>query len=158
MSDKSESAQALVPIVDQVIELVEGLDSVISDNTGYQAKIAELKQSLQKLQADQEKVVLEKVAKAKADFFDKAAMNTMLDQLVGLNVISEENREKIARRIIDDPNFVFPLTTKVAVASMTAPGEGGGIEADKEAASGDPEKDLDGWVAMAQGRTVSVKR
>jgi hypothetical protein len=147
---------AVLPVFDQVIGFME---EALKESTARDEQIAHLKASLSKLQSDQERITLEKVATARATFFDKTATDTMLSKLEGMGIIDTNNREKIARRITDDPNYILPLIIKVAETLMSAPGEGSGVDA-KEASmldvpdTGDP----DGWWDMAEGKPVAVKK
>jgi hypothetical protein len=152
----SAQASELVPVLDQMAEFTEDALKLSSQQT---AKIAELEAKLAKLTAEQEKIVLEKVATARATFFDVAALETALARLEGMGIIDANAHVKLANRIKDDPNMVIPLMTKVAESLMSAPGEGAGI--DKEAGSMNlnvDSEDPDGWVAMAQGRPVQIKQ
>jgi hypothetical protein len=152
----SESVQAadVLPLLDQQIEFVE---AALKTSSAQSERIAELEAKLAQLTSDQEKIVLEKVATAKATFFDNAALNTALTRLEGMGVIDDVAHEKLARRIKDDPNLLIPLMTKVAESLLSAPGEGAGIDKDAGTLNVDSE-DPDGWLAMAQGRTVSIKK
>lgn len=144
----------MAPQLDQMAEFVE---TSLKTSSQQEARIVELQAKLAQLNADQEKIVLEKVASARATFFDTAALETALAQLEGMGVIDTTAHEKLARRIKDDPNMVFPLLSKVAASLMSAPGEGAGIEKEAGALNVDSE-DPDGWVAFAQGKPVQVKR
>jgi hypothetical protein len=150
----SAQASELVPVLDQMAEFTEDALKLSSQQT---AKIAELEAKLAKLTADQEKIVLEKVATARATFFDVTALETALSRLEGMGIIDTSAHVKLANRIKDDPNMVIPLMTKVAESLMSAPGEGAGIDKDAGSLNVDSE-DPDGWVAMAQGKPVSIKR
>lgn len=142
----------IVPVLDQVIEFME---SALNEKQADSTKIQELATSLKKAKEDQEKVILEKVAAAKAEFFNSEKMEQSLQKLEGMGILDSPNREKIARKIKDDPNTVFPLMVKMAEKLMTVPGEGNGIDkvAD-DSVDGDP----DGWQAYAEGRKVEVRR
>lgn len=148
----SEPANVLVPVLDQVIEFME---SALKEASSNHTQIVELTEALKKSKAEQERVILEKVAHAKAEFFDKEALQRTLNKLTGMGVLDSTGCEKIARRVGDDPNFVLPLIVKIAESLMSAPGDGEGIS---KLAESMEEADPDGWSAMAQGKPVSVRK
>lgn len=156
MSETNE-AVAVLPVLDEVIGFME---QALKEGNDHQATITQLKAGLAKLQADQDRIVLEKVAAAKATFFDKAALDMALGKLEGMGIIDSTSHEKLGRRIEEDPNLVLPLLTKVAETLMSAPGEGSGIEKDASGGSllDTSDADPDGWKAMAEGKTVVIRR
>jgi hypothetical protein len=144
--------QEIAPVLDQVIEFME---SALTEKQADSGKIQELATNLKKAKEDQEKVILEKVAVAKSEFFNEDKMNTALAKIEGMGIIDEPNREKMAKRIKDDPNFVFPFMVKMAETIMSIPGEGRGID---KLSNDEIEEDPDGWKAFAEGRRVAVKQ
>mgnify|MGYP001614529222 CR=1 FL=1 len=140
-------------LLDSVIGFME--EALQSDQT-HQSKIAELRANLEQAKTDQQRVVLEKVAEAKAQVFDRQAMDVALTRLEGLGVIRSAGRAKLARQIESDPNVVFPLLVRVSQELLAAPGDGAGIE--KEAAGSGEDEDPDGWDALITGRPVKLKR
>ncbi len=148
--------QLVVPILDQVIDFME---DALKEKSANQELITSLKAGLTQLQSDRERVILEKVAAAKATFFEKSALENALTKLEGMGVIDSVAHEKLSSKIMDDPSVVLTLLTKVATHLMSAPGEGSGVEKEAssllEVASDD---DPDGWKAMAAGKPVSVRR
>jgi len=150
----ADSLQAVAPVLDQMIEFME---SALTEKQSDSSKLQELTTNLKKAKEDQEKVILEKVAEAKAEFFNVEQMNQALAKLEGMGIVDEHNREKMARRIKDDPNSVFRFMVKMAESLMSVPGEGKGI--DKHSGENvDSEDDPDGWLAFAEGRRVEIKR
>lgn len=148
------TAKELVPVLDQVIEFMEeALQTKQADDT----RIIELTNSLKKAKADQEQIILEKVAAAKASFMDTKIMSEALARLNGMGIIDERAMEKLASRFKSDPNAVFPIMVKMAERLLTAPGEGEGVDkeaSDKAGSKADP----DGWNDFIAGRPVKVVR
>jgi hypothetical protein len=150
----ADSLQEIAPVIDQMIEFME---SALTEKQSDSTKLQELTTNLKKAKEDQDKVILEKVAAAKAEFFNTEKMNQALSKLEGMGIVDETNREKMARRIKDDPNSVFLFMVKMAESLMSVPGEGRGIDKHSVETS-DPDEDPDGWLAFAEGRKVEIKR
>ena len=147
-----EKLQAVVPVLDQVIEFME---SALTEKQADSGRIQELTTALKKAKEEQEKVILEKVAAARQEFFNADKLNTALGKLEGMGIVDEKNREKMAKRIKDDPNSVFLFMVKMAETIMSVPGDGHGVS---KASPDTDEDDPDGWKAMAEGRKVELKR
>ena len=144
---------ALLPIIDQVISFME---SALAEDSSKQAQVIQLQEEVKRLRDSQDKVVLEKVAAAKASFFDTAALNDMFIKLEGMGVIDKSAHERLVHRIQGDPNMLIPLVAKVAENLLSSPGEGSGIEHDT--GNEGLEEDPDGWKAMAQGQRVALRK
>lgn len=147
------ASNPIVPVLDQVIEFME---EALRVKQSDDHRIGELLTALQKEKADQERVILEKVAAARASFLDESVMKTALARLQGMGILSQENSVKLASRFKEEPSAVFPMMVKLAEKLLSAPGEGAGIE--KESSSESSEEDPDGWSDFAAGRQVKVRR
>jgi hypothetical protein len=146
-----------VALLDQSLELAEG---AVQDSITLHEKIAALEAQLVakdaqilKLGADNQKVILEKVA-ATSRTFDDLQMTAALLRLETRGIINAETHEKIAAELKRDPNSVFSLLTKISESLLGATGDGAGVE--KEATDLTKETDPDGWVAFAQGKQVAA--
>jgi hypothetical protein len=131
-------------------------DTALAQHEQDLQKIAQLENQVRTLQADQDRIVLEKVAAAKSHLFDTRTLDLTLQRLEDLNVIDSQGREKLASQIKTNPNVILPFMIKLATTLMSAPGEGESID---KAASGQNEldpKDPDGWGLFAQGKRVPV--
>ena len=150
----SEAATDLVPVLDQVIEFME---EALTVKQADEQRIGQLADALKKAKADQERVILEKVAAAKASFLDEATMREALSRLQSMGIITENGSTKLASRFKTEPNSVFPIMVKMAENLLTAPGDGSGIEKEAGSAS-DSQADPDGWADFAAGKPVKVRR
>lgn len=150
----NEAATELVPVLDQVIEFME---EALTVKQADENRINSLTDALKKAKADQERVILEKVAAAKASFLDEATMKEALSRLQVMGVITDRGSEKLASRFKTEPNSVFPIMVKLAENLLTAPGDGSGIEKDA-GASAEAQEDPDGWTDFAAGKPVKIRR
>ena len=150
----SNAATELVPVLDQVIEFME---EALTVKQADETRINSLTDALKKAKAEQERVILEKVAAAKNAFLDDATMKEALSRLQTMGIITDRGLEKLASRFKADPNSVFPMMVKLAENLLTAPGDGSGIDKDA-GASATAEVDPDGWTDFAAGKPVKVKR
>lgn len=150
----SNAASEFVPVLDQVIEFME---EALHVKQADETRIGELLASLKKAQADQERIVLEKVAAAKASFLDEQVMSEALARLQGMGIINPTSSVKLASKFKAEPSSVFPMMVKLAEKLLTAPGDGEGISKDAGDA-GVSDKDPDGWEDFAAGRAVKIRR
>lgn len=150
----SNAATDLIPVLDDVIGFME---EALQTKQADENRINSLTDALKKAKADQERVVLEKVAAARASFLDDATMKEALSRLQTMGIITDRGSEKLASRFKSDPNSVFPIMVKLAENLLTAPGDGSGIDKESSAAAG-AEADPDGWTDFAHGKPVKVKR
>lgn len=144
----------LTSVLDQAIEFMElALQEKQADNQ----RLAELAESLKKAKLEQDKVILEKVAAAKAEVFDyDNVLLPVLTKMVGMGIITNDGATKVANRVKADPNALATFMLKVAERLMSASDEGHGV--DKDTAIGGKDEDPDGWVAFAKGEKVKVRR
>lgn len=149
-----DATTELIPVLDQVIEFME---EALQTKQADDGKILDLTNALKKAKADQEQVILEKVAAAKASFTDQKIVKEALARLQGMGIIDERGMEKLASRFAADPNSVYPVMVKMAEKLLTAPGEGEGVDKEASDKTGD-EKDPDGWGDFVAGRPVKVIR
>ena len=151
-------ANPILPVIDSTIELLE---QASIEKKAADQKIAELTESLKKAKQEMEKVVLEKVAAAKAaakaEIFDDAVVMPELQKLVGLNILSQDGAIKVANRVKSDPNCYASLLVKIAERIMSASDEGHGVDPEPTGQAA-TSKDPDGWLAMAKGEKVTVRR
>lgn len=147
------ASDPIAPVLDQVIEFMEDALRVKQSDD---KRISDLLAALHEEKANQDRVILEKVAAARATFLDESVMKTALARLQGMGIITPDNSVKLASRFREEPSAVFPMMVKLAEKLLTAPGEGAGIE--KESASGSADEDPDGWSDFAAGRQVKVRR
>lgn len=121
-----------------------------------QEKVALTKQvgELQIKLAQQDKVILEKVAAEKA-LTEKAASRPALDavvitetlaKLVDLSLLPPGETEKLAGHLRQDPNSALRLVQRVATLSIPSHSEGRAM--DKSANHYSPSSDPDGWGAV----------
>ena len=143
----------LVSVLDQVIEFME---EALSSKQADEQRISGLASELKKARDDHERILLEKVAKAKSEAVDPKIVKEALARLQGMGIVTSENSIKLAARFTADPNAAFPMMVKLAEKLLSAPGDGSGIE--KESADKSEGKDPDGWDDFAAGRKVQVKR
>lgn len=146
-----KAASEIVPVLDAAIEFME--EALLAKQADDQ-RIQELTTSLKKAKAEQERIVLEKVAEARKGIINEGVVKEALARLQSMGILDQSNSVKLASRFIDEPNSVFPMMVKLAEKLLSAPGDGAGIE--KEAAAS--ESDPDGWGAYAEGRPVKVVR
>jgi hypothetical protein len=150
----NDAVTELVPVLDDVIGFME---EALQSKQADENRITSLTDALKKAKADQERVILEKVAAARASFLDESTMKEALTRLQTMGIITDRGNEKLASRFKGDPNAVFPIMVKIAENLLTAPGDGSGIDKEGKTESGS-EADPDGWIDFAQGKPVKVKR
>jgi hypothetical protein len=130
---------------EQVLEYVE---TTLTEIDKLQTENAELKQANQQLQAanstlEADKVQLEKVASEKPDFkFEKELVDKTLDKLASMSYISSDDKEQIGNILSDDPKTVFGLITKIAETAILSPA---GLSIDKISDSQLNDSDPFGW-------------
>lgn len=133
-------------LLDQSLDLA---DKAIAAKAAADQRIAQLESELAQLRTTHERVLLEKVAAAKASPLDPVAMQRTLEHMQRINLISGDDAVKLAARIQDNPNFVFPLMVKIAEQLIPAPQEGAGFDAGAgDAEPGITHNDPDGWSAF----------
>jgi regulator of protease activity HflC (stomatin/prohibitin superfamily) len=140
----------ILHVLDEVVEFVEG--AVKSSNV-YEAKLAAMAKRMAESEQQQSKVVLEKVAQARADVLNEAAMRQALSKLSGMGVMQKEACARLEAQIKNDPNVVFALMVKVAEHLLSEPGEGVGVQRE-DPISNDP----DGWDLVGTGKLVPMRR
>ena len=117
-------------VLDFMKEASDTIDALSRSNTELQLKVAQT-----------DRVVLEKVASAKA-VFPESDLETALGRLSDLGIIKEREITKVASTIQKNPTALLTFLIKVAESAATAPHEGGGITSEPTPAEIDP----DGWV------------
>ena len=140
------------PVLTQLLSFME---EALESHTKSASQLDELKLRMQQIQKEQDKVILEKVAAERKNFFDKTALDSALSKLKGMGIIDEGGQQKLAKKILENPNVVFTLLTKVAEVNMTASAEGSGVAPESEPAA---TRDPDGWDDMAEGKPVTLRR
>jgi hypothetical protein len=133
------------------VTALDFVDSAIQDITRLETE----KQGLHAKLADTERVILEKVAAAKAAALDPDAINAAVDRLVTLKIIPFELHAKVASQVRKNPNSALSLLTQVAEQLISAPAEGSGVS--KEAGTVEDGGDLDGWDDVLQGRVPQIR-
>ena len=133
------------------VTALDFVDSAITDITRLETE----KQGLHAKLADTERVILEKVAAAKAAALDPDAINAAVDRLVTLKIIPFELHAKVASQVRKNPNSALSLLTQVAEQLISAPAEGSGVS--KEAGTVEDGGDLDGWDDVLQGRVPQIR-
>jgi len=133
---------AVMPILDEALELAE---SALLAQQSEQKKIAAKEQenaTLRQQLADQERVILEKVAKQRV--LNPIELDRLFDQFENLNILTPKERVKLASHIQRDPNLLLPMFQKAAEMLTKAPGEGSGLDKEDGSQPGGG-KDPDGW-------------
>ena len=140
-------------LLDDVIGFVE---DALREKQADEARLITFQSALKEAQQNHEKVVLEKVARAKSEVFDVNLMEQTFRKLAKLSVINGASVPDLVSRIKANPNFVFPVMAKLAETLLTVPGDGEGIS--KESGRTLEDHDPDGWVAFAHGSEVKVRK
>ena len=135
--------KSLVPVLDTVLDFAQ---SALENHAADQARIAELQSKV----AQHDRVILEKVAAVKANALDPEQVDQVLNNMVGMHLLSREEGVKVASKLKRDPQSSLDLITKMAEMLVT-PSEG------REHDSGSVEsEDPDGWTAFAEGHRVRL--
>lgn len=147
---------ALAPVLDEALGLAEeALLALQTDQEKIATKdrdIVDLRRQL----ADQEKVILEKVAKTNR--LNPVDLDLLFDRLEDLQIMSPKERTKLASLVMRDPNLIVPLFMKAADKLSGAPAEGGGVSLeDFGATKNNNRNDDDGWEDFCNGRDVRIK-
>lgn len=156
MLETALDAAEVAPVLDEALGLAE---EALMAQQDIQQKVAAKDREVEALKrqlVDQEKVILEKVAKQQ--ILNPVELDRLLDRFEDLHVMSAKERTKISAHVQRDPNLLFPLFSKAADLLSRAPGEGMGISADDSAlARRMDDDDPDGWNAAAAGKAVAIK-
>ena len=138
-------------------ETIGFMETAILSKQADEQQIAKLAEDLRREKANQERIVLEKVAAAKASVINDQVAGEALARLHGMGVIDDRAMEKIAARIKNDPNTVFPIMVKIAEKLLSSPGEGQGVERIAGDGGTTTGNDVDGWDAFARGEKVQIR-
>lgn len=125
------------------------MEQAVEQEESANTKIAELTQRV----VASERLILEKVAAAKAEVFPATSLDHTLDQLVAMRVILPNQRTKIANELRDRPASALTLLEKIS-ESLVCPREGEGVPRNITTES---EADPDGWTTFARGGVVQIK-
>ena len=153
MSNAARIIQSdLLPILDQVIDFMEvAITTKQADDTRMVELTRQLQDATKKAQRTPERVVLEKVA---SPVLAEQPMEEAFKRLRSMGLMDERTTNKMAARIKQDPNVVFPLLVKLAEGLQNAPAEGQGTGRRAMSQDNDP----DGWTDFAEGRPPARKR
>lgn len=113
---RTYNAEEVDPLLNDLFGQVETALGVAED---AHEKLAQLRQL--------HSVELQKVASNLTPVLDPALVDSTLETLEDLAILSPEGREKIASDLIGDPNNALRFLTKVLTFSAAAPQEGSGI-------------------------------
>lgn len=138
----------LAGLLDNVLDFMDS--SIVT-----QSKLEQEKQALVQKLSDADKVLLEKVATAKASALDPDRVNAAIDRLVTLQIIPLELHAKVASQLRKDPNSALSLLAQVAENLSSAPAEGYGVQ--KEASAEHDDSDPDGWGDVLAGKVPRIK-
>jgi hypothetical protein len=93
--------------------------------------------------AEQERVILEKVANAKPAALNPALIESTLRALEAMSLADPADHQKLASDLNNDPNAALHLAQRLITLSVPAHQEGSAI--DKSAGVSGPAVDPDGW-------------
>jgi hypothetical protein len=125
--------------LEQALQICAGLEQ---EKAALNKQVVELQTKL----AQQDKVVLEKVAAAKAATrleLDPVTITETLAKLVDLSLLPPGESEKLASHLRQDPNSALRLVQRVATLSVPSHSEGRAVE--KSASHFASTSDPDGW-------------
>jgi Mg2+ and Co2+ transporter CorA len=133
---------AVMPILEEALGLAE---AAIMAQQEEQQKIAAKERDIVSLRqqiADQERVILEKVANQQ--IINPLELERLLDQFEDLHILSPKERVKLAAHVQRNPSLIIPVFQKAADMLSKAPSEGAGI-AKEESGIAKEDEDVDGW-------------
>jgi hypothetical protein len=136
----------LAPVFDSVLDFAQ---SALMEHEAAQNTISQLQSKI----AQNEQVILEKVAAARSNALDTNQVQSVLDHLVQMRLLSFNDSIKVASKLKADPNASLALITKMA-EMLVAPSEGRELDDVHAGLLDDP----DGWGAMADGKTVRIRQ
>lgn len=143
----AEACSTLEQALQTCSTLEEKSASLEAKNSTLEQEKAALTQQVSALRAklaQQEQVVLEKVASTKrSPAFDEAVLRETIGQLVDLSLVSAAETEKLASHLRQDPNSALRLVQRVVTLSLPSHSEGRALE--KSANHAASESDPDGW-------------
>jgi hypothetical protein len=142
------TTESLLPVLDTSIDFME---TALAENQALRDKIAGLTSKL----AQQEKVVLEKVAAERVLRLDTFVLEETLTKLANMGILDSAMVPEIKARMGENPNKLMPFILKLAETLTLPSGEGSGVAPEEKLAA---EEDPDGWGAFYAGRPVRIKK
>jgi hypothetical protein len=134
---------SVLPILDEALGLAE--DALLAQQAEQQKVAAKERDiiSLRQQLADQERVILEKVASKQT--INPVDLERLFDQFESLNILTPKERVKLAGHVQRDPSLIIPIFQKAADMLAQAPSEGAGLSQEESGYKWADGKDIDGW-------------
>jgi hypothetical protein len=119
---------------------------------GACARLEDDNSALRAKTAEQERVILEKVAASKAPVLDPNLIDATLDALTSMSLMDPADHQKLAADLSSDPNAALRLAQRLVTLSVPAHQEGSAI--DKSAGLTGADVDPDGWHLCVRPRAA----
>lgn len=154
---KAEVDKLIQDTTPVIQELMEECIKLADENQGLKAKLAAQLTDMSEKQAESDKVVLEKVAKARSEVFDIREVRDLVDNMKNAGyIVKEEDAKDVMNAINTNPGQLLKVAANILKLSTPAPISGQGVNktaghASRKGTAGlSPEWDLDGWADIVE--------